>query len=80
MAKITAFYVVDTIAFSQDIFWNFKALEQVRHDAIPMFWMDVAVDLNEFEGAEHAHLYCSPVGHSILAYYQHGDGKKHVVT
>jgi hypothetical protein len=52
VAEITAFYVDDATAFSQDIFWDFKALKQVRHDAIPMAWVDVAFDLNESEGGE----------------------------
>ena len=78
MAKVIAFYVDDTIAFNQDIFWDFKTLEQVRHDAIPMSWTNVAFDLNESEGVEHAHLHFSPPGHSIRAYHQHRHGAKHV--
>lgn len=80
MAEITAFYVDDTTAFSQDIFWDFKALEQVRHDAIPMSWVDAAFDLNQSEGVDNAHLHFSPPGHSIPAYHQHEDGEKCHVT
>jgi hypothetical protein len=80
ISEITAFYIDDTTAFSQDIFWDFKALEQVRHDAIPMSWVDAAFDLNESDGIEHAHLYFSPPGHSIQAYHLYGDGQKSAVT
>jgi hypothetical protein len=31
--------VDDSIAFTQDIFWDFKALSGVKHDAIPMAWV-----------------------------------------
>jgi hypothetical protein len=39
IVEITAFYVDDSIAFTQDIFWDFKALSGVKHDAIPMAWV-----------------------------------------
>jgi hypothetical protein len=35
-AEITSFYIDDATTFSHDLFWDFKALCQTRHDAIPL--------------------------------------------
>ena len=70
IAEMTAFYVDDNIAFSQDIFWDFKAMTEVRHDAIPMSWMQSALDLN-FSSEEHLHFI--PTGHIIQAFHWHGE-------
>ena len=39
IVETTAFYVDDSTAFTQDLFWDFKALSSMRHDAIPMAWV-----------------------------------------
>ena len=72
MVEIMVFYVDESIAFIQDIFWNFKALCDVRHDAIPMSWVPKALDLN-FEGLECLHFI--PVTHSIQAIHQDSNTK-----
>jgi hypothetical protein len=61
-AEITSFYIDDATAFSQDMFWDFKALCQTQHDAIPLAWVSNDLDLN-FEGLEYLHF--APTGHSI---------------
>jgi hypothetical protein len=38
-AEITSFYVDPTEGFTQDVFWDFKALITLKHDAIPMRWV-----------------------------------------
>ena len=54
-------------AFTQDVFWDFKALIQVRHDHIPMTWVPSAdLDLNKEHGGLET-LHFSPKGHSIEA-------------
>jgi hypothetical protein len=50
--EIIAFYVDDSTAFTQDIFWDFKALSGVRHD--DMAWVPKALDLNP-EGLDYLH-------------------------
>ena len=77
--KVTTFYVYDTTAFNQNIFWDFKALEHVWHDTIPMSWVDVKFDLNEAKSVEHMHLHFSRLGYNILAYLSHGDKTRSVV-
>jgi hypothetical protein len=62
MAEVIAFYVDDNTAFSQDIFWDFKALTEVRHNAIPMSWVQSALDLNS---SSEEHLHFTPIGHII---------------
>jgi hypothetical protein len=73
MAKVTAFYVDDNTAFSQDIFWDFKALTEVRHNAIPMSWVQSALDLNS---SSEEHLHFTPTGHIIQAFHRHGETRK----
>jgi hypothetical protein len=73
MAELIAFYVDDTTAFTQDIFWDFKALIQVRHDAIPMNWVQSALDMNS---SSEEHLHFSPIGHSIEAYHRYGETRE----
>ena len=70
MAKMIAFYVDDITTFSQDTFWNFKALTEVRHDAIPMNWVQSAHNLNS-SSEEHLHFF--PIGYIIQAFHQHGE-------
>jgi hypothetical protein len=67
IVEITAFYVDDSTAFTQDLFWDFKALSSVRHDAIPMAWVPKALDLNS-EGLDYLHFILST--HSIQAAHQ----------
>jgi len=68
IAEVTAFYIDDSTLFSQEAFWDFKALVQVKHDAIPMTWVQRAFDLN-FDATEVLHF--TPVGYSILASHRH---------
>ena len=67
ITEVTSFYMDESTAFSQDIFWDFKALVQVKHDAIPMSWVQRAFDLNS-DVAEVLHF--TPVGFSIPASYR----------
>ena len=67
IAEVTAFYIDDSTAFTQDVFWDFKALVQVKHNAIPMTWVQRAFDLNS-DAAEVLHF--TPVGYSIPATYR----------
>ena len=66
IADITAFYVDETTAFTQVNFWDFKGLMDVKHDAIPMSWVQTAsntFDLNAVHAAEALHF--TPTGYSI---------------
>lgn len=66
IAEVSSFYLDDQTAFTQDVFWDFKGLMLVKHDAIPMTWIQSAFDLNE-DAAEV--LYFTPTSHSIPATY-----------
>ena len=71
IADITAFYVDESSAFTQDNFWNFKGLMDVMHDAMPMSWVQTAsdtFDLNTVHAAEALHF--TPTGYSIPAIYR----------
>ena len=47
ISELQAFYCDESSMFIHDAFLDFKALLQVRHDAIPMAWVPSALDLNE---------------------------------
>ena len=53
----------ESSTFQQDLFWDFNALIDVRHDVIPMAWVSEALDLNEAGET----LYFIPGDHSIQA-------------
>jgi hypothetical protein len=61
-ANITAFYINDKSKYQHDVFWDFKALARLRHEAIPMRWVYNALNLNT-DACEY--LYITPIGHSI---------------
>ena len=68
IADITAFYVDESTTFMQDNFWDFKGLMDVKHDAIPMSWVQTACDtfdLNTVHAADVLHF--TPTGYSIPA-------------
>jgi hypothetical protein len=78
MAEISAFYVEESSAFTQDNFWDFKALCEVRRDAIPMAWIPSALDLNS-EGLKNLHFI--PTGHMVQVLYKDIDsGASSLVT
>jgi hypothetical protein len=64
IVEITTCYVDDSVAFSQDIFCNFKTLSSMKHDAIPRAWVPKALNLN-FDGLDYLHF--TPSTHSIQA-------------
>lgn len=70
IAEVTAFYIDEKSAFTQDVFWDFKALVNLRHEAIPLSWVQPGFDLNS-DAAEVLHF--TPTGHSIPASHQQGD-------
>jgi hypothetical protein len=61
-ADITAFYITDRTKYQQDVFWDFKALLELRHEAIPMRWVYDALNLNT-DAYEYLHI--TPIGHSV---------------
>ena len=66
IADVTAFYMDERTAFTQDNFWDFKGLMHVKHDAISMSWVQTAsntFDLNAVQAAEALHF--TSTGYSI---------------
>jgi hypothetical protein len=44
---LTMMYIKETTKFKSEAFWDFNALVEVRHDAIPMKWViEEELDLN----------------------------------
>ena len=71
IADVTAFYIDESTAFTQDNFWDFKGLMHVKHDAIPMSWVQTACntfDQNVVQVAEALHF--TPTGYSIPTSYR----------
>ncbi|KAG0572981.1 hypothetical protein KC19_VG138700 [Ceratodon purpureus] len=79
MEEVQAFYVDEAKSFEQDIFWDFKALLQTKHDHIPMTWKTTSegLDLNS-DGLEILHF--TPTSHNIRAVYVAPNGKASHVT
>ena len=61
-AEITSYYIDEQSKFQHDVFWDFKALAGMRHDAIPMRWVYDALNLNS-DAQEYLHI--TPTGHSV---------------
>jgi hypothetical protein len=61
-ADIRSFYINDRTKFQHDVFWDFKSLAGLRHEAIPMRWVYNALNLNA-DACEY--LYLIPTGHSV---------------
>ena len=69
IAEVFSFYLDDSTAFTDDVFWDFKGLVAVKHDAIPMGWVQSAFDLNE-DATDVLHF--TPTGHIIPATHRNG--------
>jgi hypothetical protein len=61
-ANITSFYINDRTKFQHDVFWDFKALAGLWHEARPMKWIYNELNLNA-NACEYLHL--TPTGHSV---------------
>jgi hypothetical protein len=61
-AKITVYYIDEKSRFQHDVFWDFKALVGMRHDAIPMKWVYNALNLNS---DAHECLHITPTGYYV---------------
>ena len=59
---ITIYYINQDTMFQHNVFWDFKALSTLKHDAIPMRWVYDASNLN-IDACEYLHI--TPIGHSI---------------
>lgn len=70
VAEVQAMYVDEVTAFKQDLFWDFNALNEIRHDAIPMSWVTPALGLNQVGET----LYFTPGDHSIQALTLNANG------
>jgi hypothetical protein len=60
-------YIDEATAFSQPSFWDFNALMNDTHDAIPTTWTTKALDLN---ASRVEYLCFSPKDHSIKATFR----------
>ena len=67
ISEVYSVYLDDHVAFTHDVFYDFKGLVDVKHDAIPMSWVQGSFDLNSYV-AEVLHF--MPIGHSIPATYR----------
>ena len=67
IAEVFSFYLDDHVAFPHDVFYDFKGLVNVKHEAILMSWVQGSFNLN-MDAAEVLHL--TPTGHSIPATYR----------
>lgn len=67
IADVFSFYLDENVAFTQDLFYDFNGLTCVKHDAIPMTWVQGSFDLN-VDAAEVLHF--TPNGHNIPATYR----------
>jgi hypothetical protein len=61
-ADITFFYINERTKFQHDVFWHFKALVGLRHEAILMRWVCNALNLNA-DACEYLPL--TLTGHSV---------------
>jgi hypothetical protein len=59
---ITKYYINEESRFQHDVFWDFKALSTIRHDAISMKWVYDAPNLN-IDVYEYLHIIL--IGYSI---------------
>jgi hypothetical protein len=66
-AKIMAYYIDEKTKFQRDVFWDFKALVGMRHEAIPMRWVYDALNLNS-DAQEYLHI--TPTGRSVRCAYR----------
>jgi hypothetical protein len=64
---IMAFYITERTKIQHDVFWDFKALAGLRHEAIPMRWVYNALNLNT-DMCEYPHI--TPTGHSVRCPYR----------
>jgi hypothetical protein len=66
-ADITVFYIIERTKFQHDVFWDFKALVGLQHEAIPMRWVYNALNLNT-DVCEYLHI--TPTCHSVRCAHQ----------
>jgi hypothetical protein len=50
-SQLRNLYLEERTKFTQEIFWDFNMLVEVRHDTIPMNWETYPLDFN-LEGIE----------------------------
>jgi hypothetical protein len=67
-SQLRNLYLEERTKFTQEIFWDFNMLVEVRHDTIPMNWETNPLDLN-LEGIEFLS-FTPGEGHSMRAIYR----------
>ena len=76
---VQSLYTEESSSFSQEIFWDFNALLETRHDHVPLSLIaSEAIDLNSEHGVETLHF--TPASHKISAIYIALDGSVYPVT
>jgi hypothetical protein len=72
------YYIDEKSRFQHDVFWDFKALVGMRHDAIPMRWVYDALNLNS---DAHEYLHITPTGYYVRCSYRDlVTGKRQPIT